>query len=282
MDAIIVAGDIFDTGSPPSYARELYKSLLVVNFHSKWAVIRWCWPVIAPSVATLNESRDIPAFLNTTVIASVQGAPRLLHRRDGSPGAVLCPIPFAPARHYYQSGGLSGARTAASNFFMRLPIIINSSIRKRACYAANESAGYRDGTFNHRRRQQKRCGSRHLYRYADAFRRSISSGLYRIRTHIHRAQCVGGTEHIRYCGRPSPSALMSAAKAKCVHLVTDRGKWQSTESLAVPCTQPLAVLKATGINTEQFEQWRGVEQSPPSGWILKSPPMTICTISNAE
>ncbi|MDI8978173.1 aconitase family protein, partial [Salmonella enterica subsp. enterica serovar Lubbock] len=33
------------------------------------------------SVATLNESRDILAFLNTTVIASAGYAPRLLHRR---------------------------------------------------------------------------------------------------------------------------------------------------------------------------------------------------------
>lgn len=31
VDAIIVAGDIFDTGSPPSYARELYNRF-VVNF----------------------------------------------------------------------------------------------------------------------------------------------------------------------------------------------------------------------------------------------------------
>ena len=29
VDAIIVAGDIFDTGSPPSYARELYNLSLI-------------------------------------------------------------------------------------------------------------------------------------------------------------------------------------------------------------------------------------------------------------
>ncbi|SUH17365.1 Nuclease sbcCD subunit D [Salmonella enterica subsp. enterica] len=36
------------------------------------------------------------------------------------------------------------------------------------------------------------------------------------------------------------------------------------ESLAVPVTQPLAVLKGDLASiTEQLEQWRGVEQSPP-------------------
>lgn len=29
VDAVIVAGDIFDTGSPPSYAREIYNRFIV-------------------------------------------------------------------------------------------------------------------------------------------------------------------------------------------------------------------------------------------------------------
>ena len=34
IDAVIVAGDIFDTGTPPSYAREMYFDF-VVNMHEK-------------------------------------------------------------------------------------------------------------------------------------------------------------------------------------------------------------------------------------------------------
>src|SRR5256885_13673670 len=33
VDAVLIAGDIFDTGAPPSYARELY-SQLVVRLHA--------------------------------------------------------------------------------------------------------------------------------------------------------------------------------------------------------------------------------------------------------
>ncbi len=95
MDAIIVAGDVFDTGSPPSYARTLYNRF-VVNLQQTG-----CHLVVLAgnhdSVATLNESRDIMAFLNTTVVASAGHAPQILPRRDGTPGAVLCPIPFTPA-----------------------------------------------------------------------------------------------------------------------------------------------------------------------------------------
>jgi exonuclease SbcD len=32
VDAVLIAGDVFDTGAPPSYARELY-SQLVVRLH---------------------------------------------------------------------------------------------------------------------------------------------------------------------------------------------------------------------------------------------------------
>ncbi|STM40415.1 exonuclease SbcD [Escherichia coli] len=60
VDAIIVAGDVFDTGSPPSYARTLYNRF-VVNLQQTG-----CHLVVLAgnhdSVATLNESRDIMAF----------------------------------------------------------------------------------------------------------------------------------------------------------------------------------------------------------------------------
>lgn len=96
VDALIVAGDLFDTGSPPSYARELYNRFVVELQRTG------CQLVVLggnhDSVATLNESRELLSCLNTTVIASAQGSLEqqivVLNRRDGQPGAVLCAIPF--------------------------------------------------------------------------------------------------------------------------------------------------------------------------------------------
>jgi exonuclease SbcD len=107
-----VAGDIFDTGSPPSYARELYNRF-VVNLQQTG-----CHLVIVAgnhdSVATLNESRDILAFLNTTVVASAGHAPQILKKRDGTPGAVLCPVPFcARAISCKARPGCPAGKTAA-------------------------------------------------------------------------------------------------------------------------------------------------------------------------
>jgi exonuclease SbcD len=38
--------------------------------------------------------------------------------------------------------------------------------------------------------------------------------------HIHRAQIVGGCEHIRYCGSPISLSFDETGKAKSVHLVS--------------------------------------------------------------
>ncbi len=44
VDAIIVAGDIFDTGSPQAMPENFITVSSLI--YSKRAVIWWCWPVI--------------------------------------------------------------------------------------------------------------------------------------------------------------------------------------------------------------------------------------------
>ncbi len=124
------------------------------------------------------------------------------------------PFPFAPARHYYQSGGVIRQRETAATSSCDCRLLSNSSIRKRACYAATKAAGYRDGTFNHRRRQRKRCGSRHLYRYAERmpFRRSISPADYIAWDTFTARNVSAARAYIRYCGSPAtPSAFDEGA-----------------------------------------------------------------------
>lgn len=265
VDAIIVAGDIFDTGSPPSYARELYNRF-VVNLQQTG-----CHLVVLAgnhdSVATLNESREILAFLNTTVVASAGHAPQLLHRRDGTPGAVLCPIPFLRPRDIVTSqAGLSGLEkqqhllSAITDYYQQqyqaacalrgehtLPIIATGHL---TTVGASKSDAVRDiyiGTL-------------------DAFpAQNFPPADYIALGHIHRAQQIGGTGHIRYCGSPIALSFDECGKHKCVHLVSfENGKLASVDNLTVPVTQPLAVLKGDfAAITEQLEQWRDAPQTPP-------------------
>ena len=109
VDALIVAGDLFDTGTPPSYAREMFNRFVVALQPSGCQLI-----VLAgnhDSVATLNESRELLACLNTRVIATPQAESDVivLTTRQGEPGVRLCAIPYLRPRDILRSrAGQSG------------------------------------------------------------------------------------------------------------------------------------------------------------------------------
>ena len=112
VDAIIVAGDIFDTGSPPSYARELYNQF-IVNLQPTGIHL-----IILggnhDSVATLGESKALLACLNTHVIpgalADINDQLITLSNTANEAQAIICAIPFLRPRDILDSiAGQSGS-----------------------------------------------------------------------------------------------------------------------------------------------------------------------------
>lgn len=268
VDAIIVAGDIFDTGSPPSYARELYNRFVVDLQQTGCHLV-----VLAgnhDSVATLNESREILSFLNTTVIASAGHAPFILNLRDGTPGAVFCPVPFLRPRDIITSqAGLSAQEKqrqvleSITEYYQRqyqqacelredrpLPIIASGHL---TTVGASKSDAVRDiyiGTL-------------------DAFpAQNFPPADYIALGHIHRSQKIGGSEHIRYSGSPLCLSFDETGKSKSVNLVTfEGGKLAEVTPLIVPVTQPLAVIKGDFDSiSAQLAEWRNA-QAEPATWI---------------
>lgn len=268
VDAIIVAGDIFDTGSPPSYARELYNRF-VVKLQSTGCRLY----ILAgnhDSVATLNESRELLACLNTQVIATPTTEPLLMTTRTGEPGAVLCPIPFLRPRDILRSqAGQSGhekqlslleaitahyqacyQRAMALRGEPPLPVIATGHL---TAVGASTSDSVRDiyiGTL-------------------DAFpAQAFPPADYVALGHIHRAQRVGGKEHIRYSGSPIALSFDETGPAKSINLVTfEDGTLKSVEALEVPVTQPLAVIKGTLVDIEhQLEAWHEAPSAPVT-WL---------------
>ena len=105
LNAIIVAGDVFDTATPPSYARELYNQFIVDLQPTG------CQLVILggnhDSPAVLAESKQLLAKLNTRVIPAIAAEPVdqliLLNDQQGSPGCLLAAIPYLRPRDLLQS-----------------------------------------------------------------------------------------------------------------------------------------------------------------------------------
>ncbi|WP_062747832.1 exonuclease subunit SbcD [Erwinia persicina] len=268
-DAIIVAGDIFDTGSPPSYARELYNRFVVRLQQTG------CQLVILggnhDSVAMLNESRELLACLNTRVIAAasddVSQQVLMLNRRDGQPGALLCAIPFLRPRDILRSqSGQSGREKqqslleAITDHYQRcwqealrqrealgltLPIIATGHL---TTLGVTKSDAVRDiyiGTL-------------------DAFPADcFPPADYIALGHIHRAQRIANSDHIRYSGSPIPLSFDELGKAKSVFQVDfDAGRFVAAEALPIPSFQPMQMIKGS---LEQIEQQLAALTPDPQG-----------------
>ncbi|MBC3946545.1 exonuclease subunit SbcD [Erwinia persicina] len=268
-DAIIVAGDIFDTGSPPSYARELYNRFVVRLQQTG------CQLVVLggnhDSVAMLNESRELLACLNTRVIAAasddVSQQVLMLNRRDGQPGALLCAIPFLRPRDILRSqSGQSGREKqqslleAITDHYQRcwqealrqrealgltLPIIATGHL---TTLGVTKSDAVRDiyiGTL-------------------DAFPADcFPPADYIALGHIHRAQRIANSDHIRYSGSPIPLSFDELGKAKSVFQVDfDAGRFVAAEALPIPSFQPMQMIKGS---LEQIEQQLAALTPDPQG-----------------
>lgn len=252
IDAVLIAGDIFDTGAPPSYAREQYNRFIVELRASGCELV-----VLGgnhDSVAMLGESKTLLAQLGTRVIPGVceqlDEQLLVLHCRDGTPGAVLCGIPFirprdvllsqagqsaqdkqqslqqAIAQHYQHLYALAEAKRAELGG--DLPIIATGHLTTVGASASDSVREIYVGSL-------------------EAFPTSaFPPAAYIALGHIHRPQKVGGLEHIRYCGSPIPLSFDEAKQQKEVLLVEfDGGGLHQITALPVPRFQPLLSLRGS-------------------------------------
>ncbi|MCW8107350.1 exonuclease subunit SbcD [Alteromonas ponticola] len=252
IDVVLIAGDVFDTGAPPSYAREMYNQF-VVDLQKLNCVL----VVLGgnhDSVSTLNESRQLLACLNTFVVASTGGELDKqvfsLPNRNGEVGAILCAVPFIRPRDVLQSqSGETGLekRQALGEAIKRhyqqlfelaikrkqvleldVPIIATGHL---TALGVSQSESVRDiyiGTLD---------GFA-----ADGFPPADYIAL----GHIHKPQVVARSEHIRYSGSPIPLSFDELNTQKQVMLVEFAGaSRKALTPVNVPSFQPMAVLKGS-------------------------------------
>ncbi|WP_145513475.1 exonuclease subunit SbcD [Yersinia massiliensis] len=258
VDALIVAGDIFDTGSPPSYARELYNRF-VVDIQ-----VTGCQLVVLggnhDSVSTLNESRGLLSYLNTTVISSASSQLEqqviTLKNRQQEPAALLCAVPFLRPRDLVtsQAGESGGQKQLAlqeaianhyqalyqqavelrSKLSLAIPIIATGHLTTVGVTTSDSVREIYIGTL-------------------DAFpAQAFPPADYIALGHIHRAQQVAKTEHIRYSGSPIALSFDELGKEKSVYLVEFTQQiLTSVTPLIIPQFQPMQLIKG---DLQQIEQ----------------------------
>lgn len=268
VDAVIVAGDLFDSGSPPSYAREIYNHFVVALQRTGCQLI-----ILAgnhDAVSTLNESRELLACLNTLVVAKPeyhsQQQAHIIPDRQGAPGAIICPIPYLRPRDILSSqAGLDGQQKQRA----LQDAIIDYY---QSCFrAAKQCRGERDLPIimtGHLTTVGAQTSDSVRDIYIGTLEAFPASGFpdadYIALGHIHRAQRIANSEHIRYSGSPIALSFDEVGKEKSVFLVTfDGPTLTQIEALKIPVSQPMKTLKgAVADIQQQLEQWRNAPASP--------------------
>lgn len=270
VDALIVAGDLFDTGTPPSYARAIYNRLVTAMLKLD------CQLVLLggnhDSVSMLEESQQLLHALDTHLVAKAQPNPEQqlveIHDNNQQLIGIVCAVPYLRPRDVQTSvanqdaaAKQRGLQQAIAEHYQRLhqaalerkgnrniPIVTTGHL---TAVGASRSESVRDlyiGTL-------------------EAFPASgFPAADYVALGHIHRSQTIGGSDHIRYSGSPIPLSFDELGQAKQVLLVDfDQDAKAEVTPLTVPCFQPMATLKGSLAEVEQ--QLSQFSDSDHSIWL---------------
>jgi exonuclease SbcD len=274
-DALIVVGDIFDTGTPPSYARAMYNDF-IVSLQNTGCSRTVILGGNHDSPATLNEARELLACLNTVVKGNITEKPKdhilVLNGADGHAGAILCAIPFIRPRDLVTSLADQSGKDkkqalveAISEFYdqvfqvaldcrdqvggkIPLPIIATGHL---TIVGGKSSESVRDIYI----------GS------LDAFPAGkFPAAQYIALGHLHRGQAIKGADHIKYSGSPIPLSFDESKSPKQVLQVDfeDRAL-KCIEPVPIPCFRTLASIKG---NLQQIEEKINELPRPESGRTL--------------
>lgn len=256
VDAVLIAGDIFDTGAPPSYARELYNQLIARLHQAGVALL-----VLGgnhDSVSVLDESRDLLRHLGTQVIAATgtpaQHAVTLPLRGSDKPGCIVCALPFIRARDVQQSQAGQSAQdkqlalqTAIQNTYQQ---VYDAALARQQ--ALQQSLGHKlpivatghlttVGASSNESVREIYVGSLEAFPTT-----AFPPADYIALGHIHQPQKVGRLDHIRYSGSPIALGFDEACQTKQVLLVDVHADGlQAITPLPVPVFQTLVAVRGS-------------------------------------
>ncbi|MHC1697077.1 MAG: exonuclease SbcCD subunit D C-terminal domain-containing protein [Geobacteraceae bacterium] len=274
-EALLVAGDIFDNGTPSNRAQELY-----YRFLCRCAAAGCRHVVITAgnhdSPSLLNAPREVLKFLNVHVVGCMAEAAEdelvVLHDSNGTPALIVCAVPYlrdrdirrAEAGETFEDKGsklvegirghyrLVGEAATARRFELggNLPIVGMGHLFTSGGRTV-EGDGVRDlyvGTLGQVR--------------AEIFPECFD---YLALGHLHVAQRVGGSDVRRYSGAPLPMSFGEAGQKKIVLLLNVACNGVSVQEIAVPCFQPLATVR--GDWTRISERLAELNRDSSTAWL---------------
>ncbi len=249
IDLLVVAGDIFDIGNPPNYARKLYYRFLtkLQSTGCRFAVITGG---NHDSPAMLEAPKELLEMLDILVIGAATNDPQdeiiELKDRKGNVEAIVAAVPFLRDRDLRNS--LAGESSAdrinrikegiykhykqvaelLENYKkLNVPIIATGHLYAKGAMSSDKQDNIYIGNMENIEAEQ----------FPEIFD-------YVALGHLHRAQAVGGMEHIRYSGSVIPLSFSEIQDKKSVTLIHFEGKKiENIELLPVPVFRQLVTIK---------------------------------------
>jgi len=251
IDVLIVAGDVFDTGTPSNTALEQYYRFL------RQVKNTGCREVIIiggnhDSISTLNAPKELLRYFNIHIIGGVpeQFTAQIITipGSSGEPELVVCAVPFLRDKDIRLSiSGETGAERESRikrgicdhyNRFKEhiqhykvagVPVIATGHL-----FAAGSSTSESEKEI-HVGNLGQVCG--------DQFPEEFD---YVALGHIHRPQIVNRMSHIRYSGSPIPLSFSETEDKKQVLILNfNEGKLDGIEEHEVPCCRKLIRIKGS-------------------------------------
>ncbi len=252
VEALLIAGDVFDNSTPSNRALELYYRFLCRCAGAG------CRHVVVTagnhdSPSLLNAPRELLRFLHVHVVGCMT-APTdelvVLNSAAGRPELLVCAVPYLRDRdirraeagetcedkgrklvdgireHYLQVGAAALARR--TELGGSLPIIAMGHL-----FASGGQTVEGDGV------RELYVGSLGQVR-ADLFPDCFD---YLALGHLHLGQLVGGSDVRRYSGAPLAMSFGEAGQRKTVIAVTLDVNGITAAEIAVPCFQTLATVR---------------------------------------
>jgi len=256
IDALLVAGDVFDTSVPGSRAQELYYGFL--NRMARSAVCRHV--VITAGNHDSPSFLDAPKALLRSLDVHVMGSPGedpmsevvVLRDREGKAEAVVCAVPHLRdrdirsvdagesledknrklvegiGRHYREVCTAAEQRRLQEGGF--LPLIAMGHL-----FTVGGTTIEGDGV------REIYIGSL-AHVSASVFPEGID---YLALGHLHVPQSVAEQEHLRYSGSPIPMGFGEARQQKEVVIVEFTGGQRRIGMVPVPCFQQLEQISGS-------------------------------------
>ncbi|MDP2501006.1 exonuclease subunit SbcD [Vibrio splendidus] len=275
IDAVIVAGDIFDTSTPPSYAREMYNKFVVDS--NKIG----CQLVLLggnhDSVSVLKETQQLLKYMGADVIPNTNEdhATQVveLKGKNGDVEALVCAIPFIRPRDVLTSqAGVTGVerqKQLGDAIKQHYQSVYDAAVEKRAEFENSEHMRIIATGHLTAMGVQQSDSVRDIYvGNLDGFAADgFPDADYIALGHIHRPQVVAKREYIRYCGSPIPLSFDELKSQKQVCVVEFIEGERTISQLPVPTFQPLAEIKGDLSEIEsQLNQYIGLD-SDQSVWL---------------